>query len=201
MDEQAPQSNTPAPEQNAPQRPATKPKKRSLVSRFLVTQEPVRPIDDGIPENITATWNAPEFIYTHKPFGWYIALALFFAILIGVAVLTQYWFSIALFAVMGIAVGVWGARKPRILNYAITNHGVHVGEKRYGYEQFTSYFEADDYGQLVFELVPNQRFAPLVSMPAPNESEAQIEAELAKILPKSPPREGMIEKIFKALRF
>ncbi len=153
------------------------------------------------PEQAILSWNAPEFIYTHKPVGWYIGLVLFSALLIAAAILTHQWISIGVFAVMGVAVAVYASRKPRMLNYSITNRGVHVGEKKYEFSSFGGYFEADDYGQLVFELVPTKRFAPLVSLPALKEQQGPIEQALAQELPKESTRISVAERVFKALRF
>ncbi len=154
-----------------------------------------------LPEKVVLSWNAPEFIYTQKPMGWYALLALFFIALIVIAVFTKQWLSIAVFAVMGVAVAVYASRHPRMLNYALTDRGLHVGDKKYLFDQFSAFFEADDYGQLVFDLIPTRRFVPLVSLPAPTEFQDQIEQNLSNVLPKSPPRTGIAERVSKALRF
>lgn len=153
------------------------------------------------PERILFSWNAPEFTYTQKPMGWYVILALFFLALIIIAVLTQQWLSIAVFAVMGVAVAVIAGRKPRNLNYSVSNLGVHVGERSYEFAKFNAYFEADDYGKRVIELVPTQRFAPLVSLPTPSENNDEIEQIIGEILPKTPARNSFVEKLFRSMRF
>lgn len=153
------------------------------------------------PEQVLLSWNAPEFIYTEKPIGWYVGLAVFFVGLIAVAVVTRQWLSIGVFAIMGVAVAIYANRKPRMLNYSLTNYGIHVGDKKYNFDGFGGFFEADDYGQLVFELIPTKRFAPLISLPAVTEYQAQIEQMLGGTLPKEAPRISFIERLFKALRF
>lgn len=166
-----------------------------------VADTPATPPAPPVPEKLVLSWNAPEFIYTQKPMGWYALLALFFLALIVIAVFTKQWLSIAVFAVMGVAVAVYASRHPRMLNYALTDRGLHIGDKKYLFDQFSAYFEADDYGQLVFDLVPTKRFVPLVSLPAPAEFQDQIEQNLSDVLPKSPPRNGVAERVSKALRF
>lgn len=178
-----PNSKTSTPEQpqTAPQPPQAQPKHE--------------------PERILFSWNAPEFTYTQKPMGWYMILALFFIVLIVIAVLTRQWLSIAVFAVMGVAVAVIAGRKPRNLNYSVSNLGVHVGDRSYEFTKFNAYFEADDYGKRVIELVPTQRFAPLVSLPTPDENNEEIEQTIGQILPKTPARNSFVEKLFRSMRF
>jgi len=159
------------------------------------------PTAPAVPEQVLLSWNAPEFIFTEKPAGWYIGLVIFFLALIIVAIVTRQWLSIGVFAVMGVTVAIYANRRPRVLNYSLTNLGVHVGDKKYKFDNFGGFFESDDYGQLVFELIPTKRFAPLVSLPAVTEYQNQIEQSISAVLPKEMPRVSIIERIFKALRF
>lgn len=152
-------------------------------------------------EETLISWNAPEFIFTHKPAGWFVGLAAFFIALIVVAALIRQWFTIGVFVIAGIAVAAVANRRPRILNYTLTNYSLEVGDKRYDYDHFTAYYETDDYGQKVIELLPNKRFAPLVSLPILPEKEDNIDGVLSSVLPKTEPRSDVIERVFRFLRF
>lgn len=153
------------------------------------------------PEEVYLKWNAPEFTYTNKPMGWYLLLALFFIGLIILAIIIRQWITIALFAVMWIALVVYARRKPRVLTYLITNHGIHVGEKNYDFDRFSAYTESSDYGQKVFDLNPIKRFAPLVSLPVPIELEPKIDAFLLQKLPKTEKSKDVIDKLSQYLKF
>lgn len=197
--QQSPQQQPPSPAN--PVQPTPGPVAASQSPALATNQPQNEQLQPLPPEEIFLSWNAAEFIYNHKPFGWYLLLALIFLALIGAAIWTHQWLLIAVFALMGIALGVYANRKPRTLTYSVTNRGVDVGDKKYGYDQFKTYFESDDYGQLVFDLVPTKRFAPLVSLPITKEIEAKIEDHLASYLPKTEPRNDSIEKVFKLLHF
>lgn len=155
----------------------------------------------SVPETVLMQWTAPEFVQTHKPIGWYILFALFFLVLIGIAIFTQQYITVGLFMVMGIAVLVYANRPPRTLQYTVSNYGVSVGEKKYLFDDFDSYYEANDYGQTVIELVPNKRFGTLVSLPPAEHHLQEVEDTLSKMLPKVPNKEDFVDNIFRKLRF
>lgn len=162
--------------------------------------------DDYDAESATAettlkSWNAPEFTFTNKPVGWYALLALFFIAMIGLAIFTKKYLTIGLLVLMCVALVIYAQRKPRTLNYTITTHGVYVGEKSYHFDSFSSFYEISDYGQRVFELVPSKQFGTLVSLPIQEGEERSIEDLLGSVLPKVPPRNDLIDRLLRAMRF
>lgn len=153
------------------------------------------------PEEVLASWNAPEFTYISKPAGWYGVVALVAIVLAGGLAYFRQWVTVVLVLVMGLAMAVVGSRRPRTLNYTITNYGVYVGEKPYSYDNFKAHYEGNDYGQKVLELVPTKRFAPLVSLPVPPQQEADIFALIGEMVPKTEPTNNFVDKIFTYFRF
>jgi hypothetical protein len=76
-----------------------------------------------------------------------------------------------------------------------------LGEKKYLFDDFGSYYETSDYGQPVLELVPNKRFGTLVSLPPAQNQVDELEKTLSQMLPKVDNRDDVADKIFRALRF
>ena len=152
-------------------------------------------------ETTLMSWNAPEFTFTNKPAGWYALLALFFVAMIGLALYTRQYLTIGLLVLMCISLVIYAQRKPRTLNYTITTHGVYVGEKSYHFDSFSSFYEISDYGQRVFELVPSKQLGTLVSLPIQEGEERTIESLLGSVLPKVPPRNDLIDRLLRAMRF
>lgn len=194
--------------QDAPAQPQDNPLHQAYAVNESGSQPPIPEVaPEQVPkpnpkaETTLETWSAPEFAFTTKPAGWFLALAVFFACLIGIAVLTKQWLSIGLFALMGVSLAVYANRKPRTLNYALTTHGIHVGEKTYGFDNFSAFYEVSDYGQRVFELVPSKRLGTLVSLPIPHEIEEDLGEMLGTVLPKVPARNDVIDRVFRYLRF
>jgi len=153
------------------------------------------------PEITLLEWRAPEFAYTKKPIGWFVVLGVFFTVLAVIAILTQQWLSIGLFAVMGIALAVYANREPRELEYEITNYGVKVGGKDYDFDKFRSYYELNDYGHKYIDLMPAKRFDLMVSLPVPPDLNEDIEDFMSQVLPKTETRNDAIDKLFRFLRF
>lgn len=152
-------------------------------------------------ETTLKSWNAPEFTFTNKPAGWYFLLALFFVAMIGLAIYTHQYLTIGLLVLMCVALVIYAQRRPRTLNYTITTHGVYVGEKSYHFDNFSAFYEISDYGQRVFELVPSKQLGTLVSLPIQEGEERTIEGLLGSVLPKVPPRNDVIDRLLRTLRF
>lgn len=181
--------------------------KPSLIKRYFdigtkkQKTEPKTKTQPNVPEQFLLSWQAPEFVQTHKPMGWYIGFILFFLILIGIAIFTKQYLSIGLFVVMGLALLIYANRPPQTLNFQISNYGVYVGDKKYLFDNFDSYYETSDYGQTVIELVPNKRFGTLVSLPPQQEHLEELEHTLGQLLPKVENKEDFVDKLFRKLRF
>ena len=154
-----------------------------------------------IPEQVLFEWQAPEFAYTHKPVGWFFGIFAFFAGLIALAVWYRQWITVALLAIMAIALSVWANRKPKILMYRITNYGIEVEKRKYLFDDFGSYYKYMDYNQPTIDLVPTKRFGTLVSLPLATQDANEIEATISKMIPVTEHNEDIADKIFRRLRF
>lgn len=185
-------------------------KKKSLIGSWLgierkpktkPAEESVEADEPKVAEQTLLSWQSPEFVQTQKPFGWYLGILGFFALLIGLAIFTHQYLTVGLFALMAVALVIYANRPPRVLEYKISNYGVYVGEKKYLFDAFGSFYETNDYGNPLIELVPNKRFGTLVSLPPKQDLQDQIEQTLSLMLPKVDNREDWVDKLFRALRF
>lgn len=154
-----------------------------------------------VPEEVLFEWQAPEFAFTQKPLGWFVGMVVIFLILGGIAAYFQQWLTIALLFIMTISLGVWANRKPRVLNYQITNYGVVVDKRKYLFDDFRAYYEYMDYNQPSIDLVPGKRFGTLVSLPLVTPEADSIEEVIAHMVPKIEHNEDFIDKLFRRLRF
>jgi hypothetical protein len=157
--------------------------------------------EQKIPEEVLFEWQAPEFVFTQKPIGWFIGMVVVFLLLAGLAAWFKQWLTIGLLAVMTIAIGVWANRKPRNLTYQITNYGIVVGKRKYLFDDFRAYYEYMDYNQPSIDLVPGKRFGTLVSLPLATPDADAIEQVIAHMIPKIEHSEDIIDKLFRRLRF
>lgn len=160
-----------------------------------------QPATELEPEETLFSWNAPEFTFISKPAGWYGILALVSILLAGIALFFRQWMAAVLVLVMGTTLGVVAGRRPRVLNYSITNYGVYVGEKAYPFDNFKAHYEGHDYNQAVLELVPVKRFSPLVSLPVVPQNHDEIFDIIGDVVPKTEPVNSLVDRIFTYLRF
>lgn len=154
-----------------------------------------------IPEEVLYEWQAPEFIYTQKPVGWYAGMVIFFLFLAAIAIYFQQWITVVLVAVMASAVGVWASRRPRVLHYQITNYGVVIDQRKYHFDDFRAYYTYMDYTQPSLDLVPAKRFGTLVSVPLATPEADGVEETIAHMIPKIDHKEDLADKLFRRLRF
>ena len=159
-----------------------------------------------VPEEVLYQWQAPEFSYTQKPVGWYIGIFVFFIALsilayffIGAGL--QKWITIGLLIVMAIALSVWANRKPKILSYSITNHGIAVNNKRYYFDDFKAFYGYMDYNQPTLDLVPSKRFGTLVSLPLATPESDDIQETIAHMVPEIEHKEDLIDRVARRMRF
>lgn len=162
--------------------------------------------ENKVPEEILYQWQAPEFSYTHKPTGWYLAI---FAFFIGLCVLAfffissdiQKYITIGLLVVMAIATSVWAVRKPKVLSYTVTNYGVVVDNKHYSFDDFRAFYQYMDYNQLSIDLVPGKRFGTLVSVPLATPESDEILETISHMIPEIQHSEDVMDRIVRRLRF
>lgn len=160
----------------------------------------------SVPEETLFQWQAPEFAYTQKPVGWYLGIFGFFAILVALAFIFlnspfQLWVTVGLLIVMAVATSVWASRKPKVLEYEVTNYGIAVNNKKYNFDDFRAFYEYMDYNQRSIDLVPGKRFGTLVSMPLTTPESDEIVETIAHMVPEIEHSEDIMDKIVRRLRF
>jgi len=148
------------------------------------------------------SWTASEFIAHQKSVGWYLNLAIA-AVLLSVVLywLTKDTVTAVVVIVAAIFLGIFAARQPRQLEYSIDRHGVKVGNKRYGFQDFKSFSIVSEGPFSAINLMPLKRFAPVLTIYFAAEQEEEITAMLADYLPFEEARPDTIENLMRRIRF
>jgi hypothetical protein len=149
------------------------------------------------------TWTASEFIAHEKSVSWYGALAGVALVIAALMFLiTHDWVSVAVVVVAAVMLGVYGARKPRQLQYQIDNRGISIGHKRYGYDEFRSFAVLPEGAFSSITFMPLRRFAPPVTIYYAPEDEDRIATLLAGQLPYDElHRQDVIDRLMHLIRF
>lgn len=159
-------------------------------------------IDSKTASNLAVTWEASEYIHHQKSAFWYIALTGATIVLGGALFLLikDVW-SLAVLAVMYLAIFVFAKKEPRVLKYSIGAGGVSAGERHFTFDQFKSFSVMQETGVPSISLDPTQRFMPAVSMYFSPSDGDKIVDELAKFLPHEHKTLSAIDRAMLKLRF
>jgi hypothetical protein len=148
------------------------------------------------------TWTASEYIAHEKTAGWYMVLAGAAAVLAALIYLfTRDVISPAVVIVSALLLGVYGARKPRELQYGLGPDIITIGDKQFHYGEFRSFSIIDDgaFSSIVF--MPLKRFAPLLTIYYAPEDEDRIVAMLADRLPMDEHKLDAVDRLMRRIRF
>ncbi len=163
------------------------------------------PIASQVPQAVSpaaVNWTASEFIAHDKTTGWYTTLAvggLVLAVLI--FLLTRDWISTAVIVIITVVFGVFAARQPRVLNYALDSSGLHIAEKFYSYTDFKSFSVLEEGGIRAIWLMPLKRFMPSITVYyAPNDEDKILDV-LASYLPFEERDQDLVDKLIRKVRF
>src|SRR5690606_15041334 len=90
------------------------------------------PVYTGTSDSPHIEWTASEYIANPKSAGWFSVLAIG-SIVFAVAMyfLTEDLISTIVIGLLGIIVGIFAARQPQVLRYAISSRGIHIGDRFY----------------------------------------------------------------------
>ena len=147
-------------------------------------------------------WSASEFVSHDKTTGWYIMLGLIAFVLAGIMfAITREVFSVIVVLVLAVALGVFGALKPRTLEYAIDGDGITVGDKHFTYDMFRSFAIIEDAPVPSIQLLPQKRFmVPITIYFAPTDADVIIDS-LGQFLPFEHKKRDAVDKISSRIRF
>lgn len=168
--------------------------------------QPIRNSDDPLPQpqdnQGVISWTASEFIAHDKSASWYGALALGALLLAAlVFLLTKDKISTGVVIVAGLALGIYGARKPQQLRYELNEQGVGIGQKFYAYNQLRSFAIIDEGAFSSISFTPLNRFGQLITIYFDPADEERIVDLLANRLPLEERGHDAVDKFMKRIRF
>lgn len=165
-----------------------------------VPAEPVvpRPRQAG-----AVTWTASEYIEHEHGGGWYFGLTLATAALAAAAFFLsgRDYFAAGVIAVVGIIVGVAASRKPRVIQYELTDSGIQAGDKLYPYKNYKSFGLISEGSISSLSLQPLKRLAPPLAVYLPTRDSQKIVDALGQYLPYEERKPDSVDRLARRLRF
>jgi hypothetical protein len=150
----------------------------------------------------SVTWSASEFVAHSKSFSWYAFIGLI-ALVIAAAIwlVTKDIFSGVLVFIGILLLGIYGAHKPRQLNYSLDDLGLTIGGRHYTFSEFRSFSVVSEGAFSGIELEPLKRFAMYVTFYFSPTDADRILKLLSEYLPMEEPRNDPIDQLMRRLRF
>jgi hypothetical protein len=194
------------PSQNQPTEPALP---TPVTPRYDTEQPAVTPTTPLDPNSIAInqgeaeiSWTASEFIDHAKSIDWYLALAVA-AVLGAIAVylLFRDLITTIVILVAALAFGLYGRRRPRLLEYKLDTHGLFIAGKFYPYATFRSFAVVDEGHFSSIAFLPLKRFGLLTTVYYDPADEASIIDIISRHLPLEPRSADAIDRFMKRIRF
>lgn len=149
------------------------------------------------------SWTASEFIAHEKSASWYGLLALGAVVIIVLTYFVSGHDMISTITILLVAVvfGMFAARKPKVLQYALSDVGLHIAEKTYGYEDFKSFSVTEEGAIVSIVFMPLKRFMPSLTIYLAPELEDKVIGVLNERLPMEAHRQDAVDGFLKRIRF
>jgi hypothetical protein len=147
-------------------------------------------------------WSASEFIAHEKNITWYVIL-LVVTLVAGAIVyyLTNDKISTVVIILAGVIFGIYGARKPRLIDYKINSSGITVQTKLFSYDAFKSFEIVEDSIIPNIVLIPLKRFMPSLSIYLDPNTQEEVVKILSAWLPQDFHQQDLIERFVQRVRF
>jgi hypothetical protein len=146
-------------------------------------------------------WQAKEYIHQEKDMKWFVVFALIIAIFMAIAVLLMKSVSFAiLLVVIAVVVVVLAKRPPRVMEYSLSNEGLHIGETLHRFTDFKSFGVIRDGEEFSVMLIPRRRLQPGITVYFPEESGEDIVDALGSRLPMRDLHLDIVDRLVRKLR-
>jgi len=195
-------SPTTQPEESAAPVTATEPAPPLPVSRSFTEQADASNANTPEQDADAVTWTASEFIGHNKSPLWYLGLGGAILLLAAVVLwLTKDIISTVVIVLVGIVMGIYGARQPRQLKYALSPNGLLIENRFFPLHAFRSYAVVDEGPLSSIVFMPLKRFGQLVTIYIDPSDEDKILDILSAQLPLDNHKSDAIDQFMKRIRF
>jgi len=148
------------------------------------------------------SWRAPEYVYYHKTPDWFWAVGIIGVILVAIAYFTDNLLFGFLIIVGAAAFGLYGARKPNVIRAAISNEGLHIGNRLFPYETLQSFWIFYRPGGIKELSIASQKlFMTYIKVPLGDQDPNEVREFLLQFLQEKPQKESLVDTIARLIRY
>lgn len=160
----------------------------------------VRKKDEGV--KLPFKWLAEEYEYFEKSSNWFWMIIIMSVALSAISfILDNLLFGILIF-LSGVALALYGIKKPRIVEFSITSQGIKIENKLFVYSNLDSFWL--HYSPPFYKLLSlksKKTFMPHISIPLGDADPNVVREILIKFMKEKQEEEPFLENIMKKLRF
>jgi len=127
------------------------------------------------PRVVFYEWQAPEYEIYEKDRKWYVVMGLLLASIVIYAIFTDGLVMAITFILIGVVAYIILNKKPRIINFYITDDGIVAGREIYEFENINSFWIFYEPGGIkAVSLNVKSKFSPYIHIPIENEDPLKI---------------------------
>jgi len=158
--------------------------------------------DSNGPDSDAVEWTASEYVAHDKGVGWYIALIIVAAAVVGVIYLaTRDVFSVIVVVIMATIFAVSGSHKPRTVTYRVDGSGLTVGNKFYPYAAYKSFSVPQDGPFTTISFMPMKHLAFPVGAYLSPDSQNEVIGMISSHLPLEHGETTVVDHLMHHMRF
>lgn len=147
-------------------------------------------------------WTASEYLAHEKSPMWYLGILIGGALLsAAIYLISRDIVSVMVIILITIIFAVSASRKPRTLQYSLTQQGLEIGGKIYSYAEFRSFALVDEGAFTSVTLMPLKRFMPPIDIFYDPQDAEDIIGVLSSVLPMEEHKKDMVDILIRRLRF
>ena len=150
----------------------------------------------------TLRWQAPEYIHYEKTADWYWSAGVIMLALL----VSSYYLESILFAFLivigGVAVMLYGARRPNTITFEVSGMGVRVGDRLFPFETLQSFwifYRAGDTKEL--SIRSEQLLVPMIKIPLGDQDPTALRELLLDFMPEVAQEESLVDVLARLLKF
>ena len=155
---------------------------------------------EGVPVTEPIRWQATEYAHRDRDQMWFVV---FFLTTIGLIAAAIFIIKSPTFAilvpVMAAALFIYTRHPPRMLDYTLSRHGLHINDQLFAFGEFKSFALLQGIDHHSIMLIPTKRFKPAVTINFPEEVGEIIVDMLAARLPMRELQPDLVDQIIRKL--
>lgn len=158
--------------------------------------------DVGLESGTLISWSAREYDHNTKTPDWYWTIGILSIGLIAIAIMMKNALFVILIMLSGFTIALYSARRPNMVNFAITVRGVQINNSLYPYDDLESFWmHYDPPHKKELGIISKKVFMPRIVIPLGHTDPNDVRKHLIEFLEEKHHEEGLSESIARLIGF